>query len=37
MQFNVLREDLAPVGIMDNAIVGGKFIDGDKVITIKGT
>ena len=37
MQFNVLREDLAPVGIMDDAIVGGKFIDGDKVITIKGT
>lgn len=35
-QYNVLREDLSPVGIMDNASVGGKFIDGDQVITIKG-
>lgn len=35
-QFNVLREDLTPIGTMDNASVGGKFIDGDQVITIKG-
>lgn len=35
-QFNVLRESITPIGIMDNASVGGKFIEGDKVITIKG-
>lgn len=35
-QFNVLRESITPVGTMSNASVGGKFIDGDQVITIKG-
>lgn len=35
MQFNVLRKDIASVGVMDNAHVGGKFIDGDQVINIK--
>ena len=36
MQFNILRESLSPIGVMSDAYVGGKFIDGDKVITIKG-
>ncbi|WJN64311.1 putative tail completion protein [Erwinia phage Orgeat] len=36
MQFNVLREQVSPIGSMANAVVGGKFIDGDQVIEIKG-
>ncbi|QIS79319.1 tail completion [Pantoea phage vB_PagM_SSEM1] len=36
MQFNVLREQISPIGSMANAVVGGKFIDGDQVIEIKG-
>jgi hypothetical protein len=36
MQFNIIRESVSDIGIMDNASVGGKFIDGDQVITIKG-
>lgn len=36
MQFNIIREDISPIDIMTGASVGGKFIDGDKVITIKG-
>ncbi|HEI0612408.1 TPA: hypothetical protein SIF59_004291 [Escherichia coli] len=36
VQFNVLREQISPIGIMSNAYVGGTFHDGDKVITIKG-
>lgn len=35
-QFNVIREDYSEIGIMDNAIVGGKFIDGNQVVVIKG-
>lgn len=35
-QFNVLREDLSQIGIMSDAIVDGKFIDGDQVINIQG-
>lgn len=36
MQFNVLREQISQIGSMANAVVGGKFIDGDQVIEIKG-
>lgn len=36
MQFNVMREQLSQIGIMSNAYVGGKFYDGNEVITIKG-
>lgn len=36
MQFNVLREDLSPIGVMDDASVGGKFYDGNTVVNIKG-
>ena len=36
MQYNIIRESLTPIGVMTDAHVGGKFIDGDKVITIKG-
>lgn len=36
MQFNILREDISPIDVMTGASVGGKFIDGDQVITIKG-
>lgn len=36
MQFNILREDISTIGIMDDANVEGKFIDGDQVITTKG-
>lgn len=36
MQFNIIREDLSPIGTMSNAHVDGKFIDGNNVITIKG-
>ncbi|QQV88363.1 hypothetical protein Fifi44_00060 [Erwinia phage Fifi44] len=36
MQFNVLREQLSEIGTMSDAVVGGKFVDGDQVITIKG-
>lgn len=35
-QFNVLRIDQTPIGIMDDASVGGKFIEGDIVTEIKG-
>lgn len=35
-QFNVLRIDQTPIGIMDDASVGGKFIEGDIVTVIKG-
>lgn len=37
IQFNVLRTTESPIGTMDNAIVGGKFYDGNTVVTIKGT
>ena len=36
MQFNIIRESYSDIGIMDNASVGGKFIDGNQVVTIKG-
>lgn len=36
MQFNVLREQISQIGSMANAVVGGKFIDGDQVTEIKG-
>ena len=35
-QFNVLRIDQTPIGIKDDASVGGKFIEGDIVTEIKG-
>lgn len=35
-QFNVIRIDQTPIGIMDDASVGGKFIEGDLVTVIKG-
>lgn len=35
-QFNVIRIDQTPIGIMDDASVGGKFIEGDIVTVIKG-
>lgn len=35
-QFNVLRIDQTPIGIMDDASVGGKFIEGDIITVIKG-
>lgn len=35
-QFNVLRMELTPIGAMDGASVGGKFIEGDLVTIIKG-
>lgn len=37
MQFNVVREQLSEIGIMDNAIVGGEFHEGEIVTVIKGT
>lgn len=37
MQFNVLREQLSPVGTMSYAHVGGKFIDGNQVINVQET
>lgn len=36
MQFNVLREQISDIGTMQFANVGGEFIDGDKIITVKG-
>lgn len=36
MQFNVLREELSPIGVMSGAVVGGVFIDGDQVIQVEG-
>jgi hypothetical protein len=36
MQFNVLREQISDIGIMSDAVVDGKFIDGDQVVLIKG-
>lgn len=36
MQFNVLREQISQTGIMSDAIVGGKFYDGNTVINTKG-
>lgn len=37
MQFNVLREQLSKTGgLMEDAYVDGKFIDGDQVILTKG-
>lgn len=35
IQFNVLRETSSPIGTMSNASVGGKFYDGNSVVTIK--
>ena len=35
-QFNILRIDQTPIGIMDDASVAGKFIEGDIVTEIKG-
>lgn len=35
-QFNVIRKTLSPIGTMDDASVGGKFIEGDIVTVIKG-
>lgn len=37
MQFNVLREQLSPIGTMSYAHVGGKFIDGNQVINVQET
>lgn len=34
MQFNVLREQISSIDNMSYAYVGGKFYDGDNVITI---
>lgn len=36
MQFNVLREQITPIGIMSDAAVVGSFIDGNQSIEIKG-
>lgn len=36
MEFNVLREQISPIGIMSDAYVGGEFYDGNTAITIKG-
>lgn len=36
MQFNVLREQRSPIGIMSDALVNGQFYDGGSAITIKG-
>lgn len=36
MQFNVLREQISDIGIMSDAVVDGKFIDGNQVVLIKG-
>lgn len=35
MQFNIIREDLSPIGVMSNAYVGGNFYDGNTLITTK--
>lgn len=37
MQFNVVREQISEIGIMNNAIVGGEFHEGEIVTVIKGT
>ena len=36
MQFNVLREELSPIGVMSGAVVGGVFIDGEQAIQVEG-
>lgn len=36
IQFNVMRQDFSPVGVMSGANVAGKFIDGDNVVEIQG-
>lgn len=36
MQFNVMREQITQVGTMSDASVGGKFYDGNTVVTIEG-
>lgn len=36
MQFNILREDLSPIGTMSDAYVDGTFYDGNSVIHTKG-
>lgn len=36
MKFNVLREDVMPIGTMSDASVGGIFYDGNEPILIKG-
>ena len=35
MQFNIIREDLSPIGVMSGAYVGGNFYDGNSLITTK--